>query len=82
MDETSKGILFLIIINIYTTLYFNTLKIFSPFITNIKKIVNFYYSILRFWNTCITNKKAHDFIASILVFLFVIHFETFQISES
>ena len=44
--------------------------------------MNFYYLILRFWNTRITNKKAHDLLASILVFPFCDTFEIFQISES
>ena len=36
-------------------------KPFSLFSYKHKKIVNFDYSRLRFCNTLITNKKAHDY---------------------
>ena len=53
---------------------------FRSSVTNIKRIVNFVYSYQRFCNTCITNKKAHDLLASILVFLFCDTIEILQIS--
>ena len=47
-----------------------------------KKIVNFVYPWLRFCNTLITNKKAHDIIASISDSLYCDKVEILQISAT
>ena len=53
-------------------------KAVSAFRHKHKKIVNFVYSHLRFSTTCITNKKAHDIIASVSRLSFC---DTFEIVE-